>query len=189
MRSRGLTLFEILCTVAIIVTLLSVALPAFARSKKKAKDLQCTSNLKQLYYAIEIYRQDHNTDAGSTAPQMGYPDVHTAMKMSSKLFGNRACHEAPWGPIYSEFPYIYYGRGDVFFGEPGSIRFGEYYAGVGDHGVLLADLSHNDDNLPWLSDHTELLAFTVNIGGGFRKFRSSGDFFFLPGPFWDNYHK
>jgi prepilin-type N-terminal cleavage/methylation domain-containing protein len=54
------TLVELLVVVAIIAVLAALLLPAFARAKRKADNITCISQLKQLGVATRLYAEDNS---------------------------------------------------------------------------------------------------------------------------------
>jgi len=59
-RTAGLTLVELLVVIAIIGLLAAILLPVLISTRESARAAKCTSNLKQLYVAFELYASDWN---------------------------------------------------------------------------------------------------------------------------------
>jgi prepilin-type N-terminal cleavage/methylation domain-containing protein/prepilin-type processing-associated H-X9-DG protein len=57
---KGFTLIELLVVVAIIAVLVAVLLPALQNAREKARQVVCTSNLKQISTAMNMYMNENN---------------------------------------------------------------------------------------------------------------------------------
>lgn len=59
-RRRGFSLVEILVVVGIVVLLVAILLPVISSVKASSRTSVCSSNLRQLGQAIELYSQDND---------------------------------------------------------------------------------------------------------------------------------
>jgi len=58
-KREGLTLTELLIVVVIIAALAALLFPVFQSVRERAYIAACSSNLKQLYNALQIYEEDY----------------------------------------------------------------------------------------------------------------------------------
>ena len=58
MKRSGFTLIELLVVIAIIAILAAILFPVFAAARERARQTACTSNLKQMGTADQMYREN-----------------------------------------------------------------------------------------------------------------------------------
>ncbi len=59
-RGRGFTLIELLVVIAIIAILAAILFPVFAQAREAARKASCSSNLRQIGTAFQMYAQDYD---------------------------------------------------------------------------------------------------------------------------------
>jgi prepilin-type N-terminal cleavage/methylation domain-containing protein/prepilin-type processing-associated H-X9-DG protein len=81
-KENGVTLTEVLVSMAVLTVLAALILPALARGRSNAKKIECQNNLRQLQLAWTLYSGDHeellppNPDDGNISPGMHWVSGH-----------------------------------------------------------------------------------------------------------------
>src|SRR5689334_11139941 len=77
----GFTLVELLVVIGIIALLISILLPSLSKAREQARDVQCKSNMSQLYKACLMFANDNKgrlargplvNETFTTDPQIEY---------------------------------------------------------------------------------------------------------------------
>ena len=59
MKRDGLTLVELLVVIAIIALLIAILIPSLQSSRRRAKAILCSSNIKQLVFGLITYETEN----------------------------------------------------------------------------------------------------------------------------------
>lgn len=95
-RRSGFTLIELLVVIAIIAILAAILFPVFAQAREKARQVNCTSNLKQIALALIMYAQDY--DERLPLYRTNYPgsgQAHGSYDSIHPYIGNEDVHICP----------------------------------------------------------------------------------------------
>ena len=81
---KGFTLIELLVVIAIIAILAAMLFPVFVKTREKAHQTACLSNLKQIGLAFQMYAQDYE---GACCPYgVGSPDTGAVTQWEMHLY-------------------------------------------------------------------------------------------------------
>ena len=104
---RGFTLLELVAVVGVVAVLLSILLPALARSRRAAQSLGCLNNLRSLGQAMAMYRHEND---GLLPFADRAPDVRIGWMAPFDALANQLDISAPHlsnrGDILSGPPFI-----------------------------------------------------------------------------------
>jgi len=105
------TLVELLATLAVVAILAALLSPSVGRSKAKAKEALCTSNLEQLYSGIHLYVLDN---AGRFPAGFMWSGRFAKIWNSKEFIGGRDGRDTNTPPARARPLFPYLGPSEVF---------------------------------------------------------------------------
>ncbi len=170
--ATGFTLVESLVALSIVAALAAIAFPLIASAKRSAKQTECTSNLRQLYQAITIYRADHEGAPVGNPATMGLPPNILRLEKLYRL--PPEVHQCREGSIPGQSfgVYIYFA---AFRDDPiRATGWTQQVEAFGEDAILFADANHNPQPLR-LSPFLPAFAIGARLNGSVVRKRRTGD--------------
>jgi len=176
MKIRAFSMVETLTVIAIIVLLAAITLSVSFRTRDRAEETSCMTNLKNMYVAIKLYRDDHDGADQGTAQEMGFPSLWDQANIVKPL---PRCQAAPSAVFAAKYPYFIMAH-DLRLG----FSWQEYVGRYGDAAYMLADLNHNPHNVPFTAETAVHRTTAVNLMGSAKTFERKGAWESLGNDFW-----
>lgn len=100
-RRRGISLLELLVTIAISATLLGALIPATQSARESSRQLQCKMKLRQLALGLSLYASDHQDKYPTNGPWVKQIRAYVEIDQSG-VDGNHIsqCPSTPGYPNY-----------------------------------------------------------------------------------------
>ena len=128
--NQAFTLIELLVVIAIIAILASMLLPSLSKAKERALTAQCTSQLKQMGYAMQMYGDDENGHlpaAHGSVPWTNTAPIPWMRPLVDYYRATNVLRCPSMSRFYAKSPYSYFlGNRTIFVqtGAPGVLKLG-----------------------------------------------------------------
>ena len=159
---KQFTLIELLVVIAIIAILAAMLLPALAKARAKARQISCTSNLKQLGLANSMYTND-NDDMIKGCYGASYKTQSTAIIPEEPSFKKES--DGQWHTCWSTAIYPYVGNVKTYICPSNLGRYGGHNYGMPVQ-CGSATLFYDCRNLGTIKRPTECMLYSEKGGGG-----------------------
>ena len=181
---EGFTLVELLVVIAVIGTLAALLLPAISKSRRKAQQTQCTSNLRQLGLGIQNFLSDNHAYpsifAGTTSDNPG-SWIHQLerggfdnSRPKTNFYGEGVwhCPSARWGRSWGE------GEIPVSYGYNayGVLAIGNHTNALGLHGQYFPGSGFAPVRESEVLNPSEMMAIGDSFDGGLFFMRQRLDY-------------
>lgn len=164
-----------LVVLGILAMVCAIATPVILRAKEAAKEAKCASNLHQLYFAMNVYRERYEgANAYGNSSAMGLPAnpklLATELKLAQAVF--TCTGEAVPGAMNAAYTYMIPAK--PYASAEMVKEWSVYSKTEGEHIVLFVDPNHMK---PAVQDspYTTKTALGVYLDGQYKKLTQRGD--------------
>ncbi|MDR3692018.1 MAG: hypothetical protein P4L46_21745 [Fimbriimonas sp.] len=120
MRKSAFTLIEVMAVTVVVILIVGIAAPVFARAKKAAKRVTTISNLRQCGIALNLYTADNSEDRDVPSIDTARTVLMSAPTCDPSDTWRTSCTQAFGGPLIGSYGYV---RGLRFYNDPAGLAF------------------------------------------------------------------
>lgn len=171
---RAFTLVETLLVISIVAVIAAIMFPVLAAAKKNAYKATTTSNLRQLWMSIDLYRQDQNASADSGLPsEMGLPETDYFHLQIAKKNGLNPPFKGPSTWFHN---YHYYPPAEDFAQQDLLDNWVAWTKACTSETVLVADFNFTERPVGPLSGFVSKNGIGVRLNGQIARKQAVGDY-------------
>jgi prepilin-type N-terminal cleavage/methylation domain-containing protein len=171
--TKAFSLIEVLICIAIISIVAAITFPIFSAAKVASLKTASKSNLRQLWLAVELYRQDHEPNVAYGRPDaMGLPTddyFHLEIQHAKKLLPP---HIGPT-PMFKQ--YLYYPPNPRFAQKEMVDSFEAWALHCRASMPLIADFNFNDKEINLFNPYKSVHGIGIDVAGRIMSQTQSGN--------------